>query len=175
MSELTDQQIDVEVAARLAARLVILEVAGLEVPESVMAAALDAASRVYAKAEAAEVDRLMADVGFAGMDIHDGAIRMHIKQSAEIAAGMVKAFDALVTAQGCENYLEQDFTVTDPATEQAAEAGLPYDQWPPHRRYKFIIVKPNGRSPHELRRDAEARIAELEEELAIARSAAAGG
>jgi hypothetical protein len=84
---------------------------------------------------------------------------------------MVNAFDALIQASGAENYVEQTFTATDPALEEAIEAGLPSSEWPPLRRYTIIVITPDGMSPHELRKAADARADALAAELAAIRAA----
>ena len=124
----------------------------------VVEAALSAAGDVYDQATDAAVDRVMRQTGFAGMDIRDGSVQLRLKHAADIAAAMVSAFDALIEVHDAENYVEWESTVTDPAREQAMQAGLPPEQWPPHRRYRLIVVKPGGKTPHELRREAEARL-----------------
>lgn len=117
--------------------------------------ALRAAGDVYAAAMDAEVDRMMGETGFIAFDVTEEGPRLRLKLAADLARSMVAAFDELVTQHGCENYVEWESTITDPAREEAGDAGVPVEQWPPHRRYKLIVVKPNGKSPHELRLEAE--------------------
>ena len=127
--------------------------------------ALDAASDVMTDFELDEADRQMREAGFAGMDVIGAHATIRLKHATDFARLMVLNFDELIRQRGCENYTETEFTVTDPATEQAAAAGLPPQQWPPHRRYSFIVVKPGGKTPHQLRQEADARVAELEQQL----------
>jgi len=119
-----------------------------------VAAALDAAGEVFAAADAAEVDRVLTETGLVGMEPVSDGVRIRLKHAHDLAAGMVSAFDALIQQKGCENYREWDYTVTDPAEG--------------HRRYTFFVVRPGGRTPHQLREDAE-----RERDAAIARMEAA--
>lgn len=118
-------------------------------------AALDAASNVYAAAEDAAVDQVLADAGLVGLEPVSDGVRIRLKHSQDLAAGMVAAFDQLVQTSGAQNYVESESTVTDPARAAAIDAGLPPEEWPAPRRYRFIVVKPDGLSPHELRLAAE--------------------
>ena len=119
----------------------------------ILARALRAAQAVYADDDERRLQALMDQVGFGGMEIGHG-VKVRIRQATEVAAGMVKAFDALLDAHGAENYVEMEQTVTDPDP----------DNW---RRYRVIIVRPGKPSPHELRQKANQRAAELAEELAF--------
>lgn len=121
-----------------------------------LAVALSVAGRVYERAEETRVDTIMEQTGFAGMDVTDDGVRLRLVHAADLAASMVSAFDAMLQVAPADNYREWESTVTDPATKAAVDAGLPSDQWPPHRRYTFIVVKPGGKTPHQLRREAEA-------------------
>lgn len=123
-----------------------------------VAEALTAAHQVYADADAAQLEELLEQTGFGGMEI-DRGVKLHIRHAARIAQAMVEAFDALLDTRGAQNYLEWSTTITDPATRLALEAGMPWDQIPPHRYYKVVIVRPGKPTPHELRQQAEARIA----------------
>lgn len=134
-------------------------------PRHVVVEALTAAGEVYDRAADAEVDRVMAETGFAGMNIEDRGVEIRLKHAADIAAGMVDAFDALMETRGAENYVEWESTVTDPAREQAIEGGLPPAEWPPLRKYRVIVVKPDGKTPHELRMEAESKVAKLTAEV----------
>lgn len=141
-------------------------VLGPTVDREAVAAALADADAVYADAERAKVDRMLVETGLAGMSPVAGGVRIRLKHAHDIAAGMVDAFDALIEQRGAENYVEWESTVTDPAGEQAILDGLPMKEWPAHRRYTFIVVKPSGKTPHELRREAEAEVERLRAELA---------
>jgi hypothetical protein len=153
-------------------------------PRHVVAEALDAAAGVYAAADEQAVEDLVARAQLAGLNIENGDVAIRFKQAHEVLQGVVAAFDGLFTAHpGASNYLEmdkavteprwveQETTFTDPAREQAITAGLPPQEWPPHRRYHVIVVKPDGKSPHTLRQEAEARAARAEAQLAAVRAA----
>jgi hypothetical protein len=120
-----------------------------------VAAGLRAALKVYDEAADKDLDDIMARCGFAGMDL-DKDVQIRLKYAHEIAAAMVHGFDELLRVRGAENYVEQEMTATDPALEQAIKEGKPVEEWPTNRRYRVIIVAPGRRSPHELRRTAEA-------------------
>lgn len=124
-------------------------------PRHTIAEAFDAAVAVYDQAEKVEVDRLMDQTGFAGLEITGNGVQLRLKYAADIAAHMVEAFDTLCEVRGATNYVEWESTITDPAREQAIKAGLPQEEWPPHRRYSVIVVKPGGKTPHQLRQEAE--------------------
>jgi hypothetical protein len=132
-----------------------------------VADALAAAGVVYAEADDRAVDRVLEETGLRSMDITDGEVRIRLKHSADLARNFVAAFDELVRHRPCDNYLEQEWTMSDPAREEAAAAGLPVEQWPPKRTYTFIVVRPGGKTPHQLRQEAEARIEAAHEALAI--------
>jgi hypothetical protein len=101
---------------------------------------------------------MMNETNFVKFDVAEGEPRMLLKMSADLARGMVLAFDEMIRQEGCENYIEWEWTVTDPATEEAIAAGVPHAEVPPLRKYKVIIVRPGGKTPHELRVEAEQRL-----------------
>jgi hypothetical protein len=138
-------------------------------PGDIVAEALEAASAVYEAAREATVQDTLNKTGFAGMDITDDGVRMNIVYAHDFAKAVVEAFDDLCRVRGATNYVEWESTVLDPATRDALEAGA--DEIPPHRRYRFIVVKPGKKSPHELRVEADARVAALTAELAAVRAA----
>lgn len=131
---------------------------------------LRAALKVYDDVADRDLDDIMARCGFAGMDI-DKDVQIRLKYAHEIAAAMVHGFDELIRVRGAENYIEQEMTVTDPALEQAIEAGKPQEEWPAHRQYRIIIVAPGRPSPHELRRNAQTERDEALRLLAQTKSA----
>lgn len=116
--------------------------------------AIAAYDQVHAEHADAETDRIIAQTGFAGMDLTDDGVRFRLKHAHDYAATVVKQFDEWTRQAGCENYTETDFTVTDPDHDHL-------------RKYQFIVVKPGGKSPHELRQQADA-----ERDQAVARLAA---
>lgn len=102
--------------------------------------ALRAGSEVYAAAEQADADRLLAETGLAGIDIDDGAARVKLVLAHEMAVRMATAFDAILDAHpSAANYVEQEF--------------FPRGTRDP---YIFVVCKPGGKTPHQLRREAEA-------------------
>jgi len=135
---------------------------GLMAPHRhLVAEAIDAAGTVYAADQQADVDRMMRETGFISMETtQDGGVQLRLKMARDIAAAMCEAFDALIHAHGAENYVEWESTVTDPALEEAIRRGDP-DPLPPHRKYSFIVVRPGGKTPHQLRQDADARAEQL--------------
>lgn len=127
----------------------------------VVADAIEAVGEVYAAEQQADVDRMMAETGFISMEAaEDGGIQLRLKMAHDIAAAMCSAFDALIHVRGAANYVEWEATVTDPAREIAIRAGDP-DPLPPFRQYRFIVVRPGGKTPHQLREDADARAEQL--------------
>lgn len=130
--------------------------------------ALTAAADVMTEFELAQIDKSVQEAGFAGMDVLGQDVAIRLSHANDFARAVVLNFDETVRQRGCENYYETEFTITDPALKEAIDAGLPMEQWPPHRRYTFIVTRPEGKTPHQLRRDAEARVAELEQQLAAA-------
>ncbi len=126
-----------------------------------VAEAIEAAGTVYQAAQQADVDRMMRETGFISMEAaEDGGVQLRLKMAHDIAAAMCEAFDTLIHVRGAENYVEWEGTVTDPARELAVRAGDP-DPLPQHRQYSFIVVRPGGKTPHQLRQDADARAEQL--------------
>jgi len=121
-------------------------------PRCVVEEALDAATAVYETAYQAEVDRLVAETGWAGMEVVDGDVRLRLKYARDFAHAVVTNFDATI---GATNYTETEFTVTDSSTD------IP-------RKYTFLVIKPGGKTPHRLRQEADA-----ERDRALARIDAA--
>lgn len=97
----------------------------------------------------AATDRLLAETGFEGMEVNDRGVRVMLRQAFDISVGMCDAFKTWLDLAGAENYVEQ--SVTDQRTAE---------------KYIVIICRPRGRTPHQLRRAAEERLAEAERELA---------
>lgn len=128
-------------------------------------AALAAAGDVFAENQDDQVEEMLAACGFAGVEVHGRDIGMRVKISNDLARGMVHAFDGLVQASRMENYVEWSFTVTDPALEEAVDRGDGPTTLPPFRRYTICIVKPDGQTPHDLHKQADARLAALHDKL----------
>lgn len=121
----------------------------------VVAEALTAAHTVYAEAEDADVERMLAGTEFHSIKFDSAGGEIRYKHARVVAAQMVAAFDELCRHSAGENYAEWEQTLTDPALEEAIERGDPQETWPPGRKYRFIVVRPGGKSPHELRQIAE--------------------
>lgn len=89
----------------------------------------------------AHVDRMLADTGVISMGPDpDGGFGIRVVLAYELAKKMTEAFRTLLDAHPTAvNYIEQ--------TLAPAGGGKPY---------VFIVCKPGGRTPHQLRGDAEA-------------------
>lgn len=154
----TDTVDPVADAAAAAMMTVFDRALGLSAPHKhLVFEALEAAAAVYEAAHEDVVRDTLDRTGFAGMDIVDGVVRMRIQYAADFAESVVEAFDTLCEQRGVTNYVEWASTILDPATKAAIEAGA--DVVPEYRRYTFIVVKPGMKSPHELRLEADARLA----------------
>lgn len=102
-------------------------------------AAIRAAGDVYEADRAAFVDQQVADARLAGWDINSEGMNVRVAMARESAAGLVAAAKTFLDANpGATNYVEQ--TVID------RENG---------DRYVIVFQKPGGKTPHELRREAE--------------------
>lgn len=130
-------------------------------PRHLVAEALEAAAGVYVQAQEVELDRLMAGEQFAGMDVQGHDVQIRLKHSSELLRGIVAAFDTLMASSGARNYTENEVTITGRPANQPrwVEQETTYTDPDaiPRRRYHVIVVKPDGKSPHTLRQEAEAR------------------
>lgn len=78
--------------------------------------------------------------GYGRPDIEDGDVRLRLILANELATNMTFAFRQILDANpGAQNYVEQ--TVMDRETGQ---------------RYAFVVCRPEGKTPDQLRREAEA-------------------
>jgi hypothetical protein len=111
--------------------------------EIIVEEALDAAAAVYNAAYETEVERIVAETGWAGMNVVDGDVQLRLKYALDFAHAVVTNFDAMTTTVGARNYTEHEFTVTDTSNDTP-------------RRYTFLVVKPDGKTPHQLRQEADA-------------------
>lgn len=112
-------------------------------------AAMQASGKVYVAAEEAEAERLVAETGLAGMEIEDGAAALKLVLAHEFAVKMTMAFQTILDANpGATNYVEQEF--------------FPRGSRDP---YVFVVCKPGGKTPHQLRREAEAQRDRLADDL----------
>lgn len=112
-------------------------------------AVLDEADRTAAAGEKEFVDRVLAETGLSGFEVGDDGARLRLVLAYDLAAKMTLAWRRLLDASGAINYVEQ--VVHDPHT---------------HERFLFIVVRPQGATPHELRLKAEAERDEALRQLA---------
>lgn len=134
------------------------------IPPDQVEAMLAAADAVYQQADKDELAAVMATVGFGGIEVDRHGVALRIRHAAKYAAALVEAFDGWLREVGADNYIQHESTLTDPARMKAIDDGLPSDQWPPRRQYRLIVVKPEGKTPHELRLEAEAEVDRLRRE-----------
>ncbi len=112
------------------------------------ARALQAAADVFSDADQSYADSLVAATGIAGFNL-DGKGSLDLVMAHELAATMTLAFKTILDAQpGAENYVEQEVIERNGGG-----------------RYVFIVCKPGGKTPHQLRRAAEAERDALRAEL----------
>ena len=124
------------------------------------AEALRAASEVFSAADQAYADQLVAATSIAGFNLN-GDGRFDLVVAHELAARMTLSFKTILDAQpGAENYVEQE------VIERNGGA-----------RYVFIVCRPGGKTPHQLRREAEeerdalaAEVERLRASIGIAKS-----
>jgi hypothetical protein len=103
------------------------------------ARALRAASDVFADADQKYADELVAATSIAGFNLN-GDGRLDLVLAHELAAKIALSFKTILGAQpGAENYVEQEIIERNGGD-----------------RYVFIVCKPGGKTPHALRREAEA-------------------
>lgn len=113
-------------------------------------AALDAAGKVYAADDEAFVQDQLANTRLLGMDISDGAVNLRVMPALETAAAMVMTAKTILDGNpGAQNYVEH--SVIDRETGD---------------RYVLTVHKPAGKTPHELRQEAEAQRDALADDLA---------
>lgn len=79
----------------------------------------------------------------------DGKGTLSLVLAHEMATNMTLAFKSILDAQpGAENYVEQEVIERNGGN-----------------RYVFVVCKPNGKTPHQLRREAETERDALRAEL----------
>ncbi len=110
--------------------------------------ALMASQHVLDAAEEAEIDAMLAATGFAGMEVTDRGVRMHIRHCERFSRALTASFDAMVRARGGQNYVEWESTYTNP------------DDTTETRKYTVIITRGGGATPHQLRAFAEQQLAQ---------------
>jgi hypothetical protein len=120
----------------------VVGLAGVELDADSLKA-LRAAGLVYDADQDAAVQAMMDQSLLLVMDCGPGGITIRATKAREIAAQLVfAAREYLDEHPGVENYVEEQ--VIDRSTDD---------------RYVVIFTRPRGRTPHELRRLAEARLA----------------
>lgn len=112
-------------------------------PSEYAAAAMAAASAWSDAATDAFTARMLEETMFDGMDV-DRGVTIKLRLAAELQAAMVQAYKTWLDTGEAENYLEQ--TITDTASGE---------------RYVVIVCRPNGKTPHALRRAAEDVLAKV--------------
>lgn len=85
------------------------------------------------------------------MNMGPGGWSMTITQAKGASAGFVAAAKGMLDGHGADNYVEQEIFLGET-----------------RERYLIIYVRPDGKTPHQLRRDAEAETEKLRAELAKA-------
>lgn len=121
---------------------------GATIAETLAAAALDAAGRVYGEARDADVERMVNDCGLQGINV-DPTTLVSVKLGLELAAAYVQAAEGMLGAFDAKNYTE--------TRVWNRETGKPY---------VITFARADGQTPHELRREAERERDELRAELA---------
>lgn len=113
--------------------------------------AIRAAGEVYDADQQAAGDRALAEAGIISMEaLPEQGVRLKIALGMELAVKMGEAFRAVLDANaGAVNYVEQVFVPRD--------GGEPVT---------VTVCRPSGKTPHHLRREAEAQRDALAEELA---------
>lgn len=117
------------------------------------AVAIKAAGEVFEADRQAFIDQQVAEAAIAGWDMSAEGMDLRVTMARETATGLVMAAKTFLDANpGATNYVEQ--TVIDQETRD---------------RYVIVFQKPGGKTPHELRREAEdalaferARLAEVQ-------------
>ncbi len=140
---MTDPDPDVRTRAVDAAKAVLDRALKLySPPRHNVEEALDAAAAVYDADHDATVKRLMDESLLLGMTVGPDGLTLKATMARELAMRLVGAAKQFLDENpGAENYIEQEVVDRDSGD-----------------RYVVIFVKPGGRSPHELRRAAEARL-----------------
>lgn len=102
-------------------------------------AALAAATAVYDADQAAYIEQQVQQAAIAGWNMEGDGMHLRVVMARETAAGLVTAAKTFLDANpAAKNYIEQ--SVLDRATGD---------------RYVLTIQRPGGRTPHELRQEAE--------------------
>lgn len=94
-----------------------------------------------------------------GLDIKDGVVTLETEPAREILLTLVAAMRGMLDEYGAKNYLETEITAPSVSID------LQYGQNTTDS-YTVTIQRRRRPTPHEFRMQAEARVAELERELA---------
>ncbi len=103
--------------------------------------ALEGARRWAAAEEEAASQQMMADTLWDGMDLDHG-VTLRVRMAARLSMILVESFSAFLDTAGAENYVEQEIIERNGG-----------------RRFTLTIRRHEGKTPHQLRQDAEAALA----------------
>jgi hypothetical protein len=93
-----------------------------------------------------------------GLDIQDGVVTLEAEPAREILLTLVAAMRTMLDSYDAKNYLETEITAPSVSLDLR-------DGQNPRDSYTVTIQRRERPTPHEFRQQAEARVAELEEEL----------
>jgi len=94
-----------------------------------------------------------------GLNIENGVATLSLEPAREILLTLVASMRTMLDSHGAENYLETEITTPSVALDLQ-------DGQNPRDSYTVTIQRRHGRTPHQFRQQAEARVAELEEQVA---------
>ena len=94
-----------------------------------------------------------------GLNIENGVATLEMEPAREILLTLVASMRTMLDSHGAENYLETEITAPSVSLDLA-------DGQNPHDAYTVTIQRRYRPTPHEFRQQAEARVTELEAELA---------
>lgn len=118
--------------------------------ESVARWGARAVEATLAAAEKEFIDGQVAQANILGWNMDSGVTDLQVSMALDTAAGLVGAAKTFLTATGAENYVEQH--IHDRETGE---------------RYTITIQRPGKKTPHELRRKAEAERDSLARRCAV--------
>ncbi|MFC9891504.1 hypothetical protein [Streptomyces pilosus] len=95
------------------------------------------------------------------LDIRDGVVTLETEPAREILLTLVAAMRTMLDSYGAQNYLETEIVTNEPSVALDLQDGQN-----PADSYTVTIQRRQRPTPHEFRQQAEARVAELERELA---------
>lgn len=125
-------------------------------PRHLVVEALDAAAGVVDADQEAAAERMVAATGLVSMEaLPDHGVRLRIALGLELTMTMLGSFKDLLDANPAAiNYIEQHF--------ESRETG---------QQYVVIVVRPGGKTPHQLQQEAAQRADSLAAELGRIRAA----